>query len=45
MSWKDLEDEFTDAIQRCLQTDEDVEEAKKYFKDYTVEQLIDSAYE
>jgi len=43
MAWRDLEGELHEAIQRCCQTEEDVEGARKYFAQSTVDDLIDDA--
>ena len=45
MSHKNLEDELHEAIQRCCITEEDKEKAKEYFKQSTVNELIDEALE
>lgn len=45
MTWKDLEEELHEAIQRCCQTEEDVKGARKYFAQSTVGELIDDALE
>ena len=41
----ELEEKFNNAIQQHCQTDEDKEAAKKYFKDYLVNDMIDAALE
>ena len=45
MNWNDLEDQLHEAIQRCCQTDEDKEKAIIYFKQSTVEDIINDALE
>ena len=45
MDYKDLEDEFVEAIQRCCSTEEDKEKAIAYFKGCTVRELIEEALE
>ena len=45
MDHKNLEDELHKAIQRCCSTDEDKEEALKYFHGCTVCEIINEALE
>lgn len=44
MDWRDLEDEFVEAIQRCVKNNDDKEKAKAYFVQTTVVELIDQAF-
>ena len=39
----ELEEKFNDAIQQHCRTDEDIVEAKRYFQNYLVNDMIDSA--
>lgn len=45
MGCVDLENEFQNAVQRCCKTEEDKIEAKKYFEDCLINDLIDDALE
>lgn len=41
----ELEEKFNDAIQQICQTDRAKKEAKEYFKNYLVNDMIDEALE
>jgi len=45
MDWNDLEDELIETIRRCCISDEDIANAKRYFNQVSVNQIIDQALE
>lgn len=43
MNYRDLNDEIIEVIRRCCSTKEDEDDAKEYFGDTTISEMIDEA--